>query len=115
MLSNFKLLSVLIKFRVIIKKPLFSNAKCADIVEVSGFCDCNGTAKAEEYHRQFPSQRVSNHHFFATVLTNLRENGVVPSTDIRLESNRYLEPQVQNILNIVNENPRVSTSGISTQ
>lgn len=91
---------------------LFSNAEYADIIFIYGYCNGNGRSAASEYHRRFPRRRIPNHQTFGSVFNYLKENGTFPEA----KSERDVNPvQQENILNAVEENPKISTRKVSVQ
>lgn len=92
----------------------FTNEEYADIIYVYGLCDGNGRQAAEEYHIRFPNRRTPNHQTFSTVYRYAREHGRFPSSKVERNIVQNVEEQ-ENIINIVQEHPEVSTRRISAQ
>ena len=95
--------------------PRFSNQEYADILFVYGFCNGNGRAAVRQYQQRFPNRRTPNHQTFGYVYGFLAEHGTLPAGKKEravIAENILAE---ENILDIVNENPRTSTRRIAAQ
>lgn len=92
----------------------FTNVEYADIIFIYGFCNGNGRAAEREYRLRFPGRRHPNHKTFSMVFQYSRQHGKFPTSAV---VERVLQQGVQehnNILNIVQENPNISTRRISS-
>lgn len=90
----------------------FSNREYADILFIYGFCNGNGTAAKTEYGRRFPDRRLPNRKTFIRVFNYLGEHGRFPTVTLNEHQERRHLNMEQNILNIVNNNPGISTRRI---
>lgn len=92
----------------------FTTYEYADIVFIYGFCDGNTRLARNEYHRRFPNRIVPSRAVFSRTFQRFRETG-------SSYHNRRGAPRVVNIdgiedvLNMVRDNPGTSTRRISLQ
>ena len=81
---------------------------------VYGFCGGNARAAVDEYQRNFPDRRIPSRGVFSCILQTMRETGCLPSVAVRSE--REFVPLIdtrQNILEMVQRSPRLSTCRIA--
>jgi hypothetical protein len=67
---------------------VFTNAECADMLYVYGFCNGNAIAAVEEYRRRFPMRRIPDSSVFSKMVNTLRESGRLPSVQVSSERAR---------------------------
>lgn len=91
----------------------FSNQEYADIIFVYGFCDGNGRAASREYELRFPGRRCPNHQTFSNVFSFVREKGHFPTQNNIDQPVRHPVQQEEDILNLIEENPKTSTRKIA--
>ena len=80
-------------------------------------CVCNGssTTGVEEYLQLFTHHRHLNKNVFIRVFNKLCETGTLPSADITSERATRQGLEVENILDLVGEDPATSSRRIDTQ
>lgn len=93
----------------------FSNAEYADIIFVYGFCNGNGRAAVREYRRRFPGRRCPYHKTFANVFLFAGEHGHFPTDNNIDQPIRHPVQEEEDILNLVEDNPKTSTRKIATR
>lgn len=94
----------------------YSNLEYANMVFVYGFCNGSATAAVEEYRRRFPHQRTPDKNVFIRIYNKLCETGMLPSANITSErATRQGLDEVENILNLVEDTPTISSRRISAQ
>lgn len=94
----------------------YSNLEYANMVFVYGFSNGNATAAVEEYRRRFPRQRMPDKNVFIRVFNKLCETGTLPSAKITSErATRQGLEEVENILDLVEADPMISSRRIATQ
>jgi hypothetical protein len=62
----------------------FTNAECADMLYVYGFCD-GSAAAAAEYRQRFPMSRIPDRRVITKVFSTWRERGTLPSAHVSSE------------------------------
>lgn len=94
--------------------PRFTNNEYADMMLVYGFCNGSGREARREYRRRYPLRITPSHSTFERINRSLRENGTFPTSKIRRERNNNEHHQEENILQLVEENPALSTRRIGS-
>ncbi|KAJ4430047.1 hypothetical protein ANN_22255 [Periplaneta americana] len=92
---------------------VYTHQEYADIVYVYGLCDGNATA----YQARFPNRRISSAQVFSRAYWQISQSCQLPSACVKKENAlRQEQAQVQKmIIDIVDENPRLSTWRIAAQ
>jgi len=83
---------------------------------VYGFCDVNARAAVEKYRRRFPDRRIPSRGVFSRIHQKMGENVCLPS--VAVQSEREVVPLIdtrENILEMVQRSPRLSTRGIASR
>ena len=95
----------------------YSYAEQVDMLLVYGFCESNGRESVRVYRERFPNRIVPNHQTFANIVRRLRENGSLKPRTFdrgRQRTTRTVDMEEQ-ILDRVEENPKVSTRHLGLQ
>lgn len=94
----------------------FTHREYADMIFVYGFCNGSALRAVDEYRRRFPNRRVPNRKVFQKFFANAQETGMFPS--VRIDSEREAGLNVENeenVLDMAEENPGVSTRRITKE
>lgn len=96
---------------------VYTHQEYADIVYVYGLCDGNATAAVLAYQARFPNRRIPSAQVFSRAYWQISQSGQLPSACVKKENaQRQEQAQVQDmIIDIVDENPRLSTRRIAAQ
>ena len=95
---------------------VFSHVEYCDMHFVCGFCDGNARAAVDEYQRRFPDRRIPSRGVFSRIHQAMRDTGCLPSVTVRSE--REVVPLIntrENILEMVQRSPRLSTRRIASR
>lgn len=91
----------------------YTNEEYADMIYIYGFCDGNSRAAKREYELRFPGRRSPNFKTFIRVFNYMRRYGRFPTAQLNEHRERHHLNVEQNIINMVNNNPELSTRRIS--
>jgi len=94
----------------------FSHVEYCDMKFVYGFCDGNALAAVDEYQRRLPNRRIPSRGVFSRIHQTMRETGCLQSVNVQPE--REVVPLIntrENILEMVQRSPRLSTSRIASR
>lgn len=92
----------------------FTNEELADIHFIYGFCNGNGRRAELEYVNRFPNRLAPDHRTFERVHRNLREIGMFRHVSAERAGNiGYTADEENEILNIVRQDPTISTRRIA--
>lgn len=95
----------------------FTNSEYTDMHWVYAECGGNSRAAVRRYMEKFPYRRVPHHSTFAAIHRRLREKGTFTAQKMDTGRQRFVNT-VQNeeaILNMVEENPNISTRKVSLE
>jgi len=84
-----------------------------DMHFVYGFFEGNARAAVDEYHRRFPDRRIPSRGVFSRIHQRMRETGCLPSVAVQSERVVPLINTRENILEMVQRSPHLSTRRIA--
>ena len=95
---------------------MFSHVVYCDMHFLYRFCDGNARAAVDEYRRRFPDRRISSRGVFSRIHQTMGETVCLPS--VAVQSEREVVTLIdtrENILEMVQRSPRLSTRGIASR